>query len=58
MVFLADSLSNGGIYCHTLLFIVIISLSGLCLARSRGNIGLLVLSFGSFTHLIFGPDVA
>ena len=48
-----DTISNGRIFSHTLLFSILISLVGLYLYRSRGKLWLLVLSFGTFTHLIF-----
>ncbi len=51
--FLKDTFSNGRIFCHTLLFLILITLVGLYLYRSRGKTWLLVLSFGTFTHLIF-----
>jgi len=47
-----DIFSNGRIFCHTLLFLIIISLAGLYLYRSRGKLWLLILSFGTFIHLI------
>lgn len=47
-----DTFSNGRIFCHTLLFLIVISLAGLYLYRGRGGIWLLILSFGTFTHLI------
>lgn len=48
-----ETFSNGRIFCHTLLFLTLITLAGLCLYRSYGKTWLLVLSFGAFTHLIF-----
>lgn len=50
--FLRDTFSTGRIYCHTLLFAVILLLAGLYLYRSRKKTWLLVLSFGTFIHLI------
>jgi inner membrane protein len=47
-----DTFSNGRIFCHTLLFLILITLGGLYLYRSRNKTWLLVLSFGTFTHLI------
>jgi len=47
-----DTFSNGRIFCHTLLFLIVISLAGLYLYKSRGKLWLLILSFGTFTHLI------
>lgn len=51
--FFRDTFSNGRIFCHTLLFLLIITLTGLYLYRSYGKVWLPVLSFGTFTHLIF-----
>ena len=45
--------SNGRIFCHTLLFLILTTLAGLFLYHSKGKTWLLVLSFGTFTHLIF-----
>ena len=50
--FFRDTFSNGRIFCHTLLFLIVITLVGLYLYRSRKKIWLLVLSFGTFTHLV------
>lgn len=52
-IFFRDTFSNGRIFCHTLLFLIIITLAGFYLYRSRHKTWLLVLSFGTFTHLIF-----
>ena len=51
--FFRDSLSNGRIFCHTLAFLLLITLAGFYLYRSYRTTWLLVLSFGTFTHLIF-----
>lgn len=51
--FFRETLSNGRIFCHTLLFLILITLAGIYLYRSRGRTYLLTLSFGTFTHLIF-----
>ncbi len=50
--FFRDTFSTGRIYCHTLLFAVILLLAGLYLYTSRKKLWLLVLSFGTFIHLI------
>ncbi|MFC2056686.1 metal-dependent hydrolase [Chloroflexota bacterium] len=50
--FLRDTISNGRIFCHTLLFLILIALAGLYLYRSRGKTSLLTVSFGTFTHLV------
>jgi membrane-bound metal-dependent hydrolase YbcI (DUF457 family) len=52
MLFFRDTFSNGQIFSHTLLFFAVITLGGLCLYRRRDKTWLLVLSFGTFTHLI------
>ncbi|MEE8373428.1 MAG: metal-dependent hydrolase [Dehalococcoidia bacterium] len=48
----SDTISNGRIFSHTVLFAAIIALIGLYLYRSRGSVSLLVLAFGSSVHLI------
>lgn len=50
--FFRDSLSNGRIFCHTLIFLLVITLVGFYLYRAHRKTWLLVLSFGTFTHLI------
>jgi inner membrane protein len=50
---LRDAISNGRIFCHTLLFLIVLTLSGLYCYLSRRRTWLLVLSFGAFTHLVF-----
>lgn len=52
-LFFRDSLSNGRIFCHTLAFLLLITLIGLRLYRNHGKTWMLTLSFGTFTHLIF-----
>ena len=52
-LFFRETFSNGRIFCHTLLFLIVITIGGLCLYWSRKKTWLLVLSFGTFTHLIF-----
>lgn len=52
MLFFRETISNGRIYCHTLLFLILITLAGIYLYRSHHRIYLLVLSFGTFTHLV------
>lgn len=51
--FFRDTFSNGRIFCHTLPFLILISILGFYLYRSREKTWLLALSFGTFTHLIF-----
>lgn len=50
--FFKETFSNGRIFCHTLLFLIIITLTGVYLYRRRSKTWLLVLSFGTFTHLV------
>lgn len=51
-VFFQDTFSNGRIFCHTLLFLALITLAGFYLYRNYGRAWPLVLSFGTFIHLI------
>ncbi len=51
--FFRDTFSNGRIFCHTLLFLILITLAGLYLYQHYSKTWLLVFSFGTFTHLIF-----
>jgi len=51
-VLLADIYSSSRIFCHTLLFTVLIALAGFYLKKRWNKNWLLVLSFGSFIHLI------
>ncbi len=51
--FFQETISNGRIIGHTLLFLILITLAGLYLYQSRGKTSLLAVSFGTFTHLIF-----
>lgn len=51
-VFLRDTLSNGRIFCHTLLFLILITLAGFYLYRRRKKTWLLIVSFGTLMHLI------
>jgi hypothetical protein len=52
IAFFPDSFSSGRIFCHSLLFIVPITLVGLYLYKRWTKTWLLVLSFGSFMHLL------
>ncbi len=47
-----EALSNGRIFSHTILFLFIVTISGIYLFRSRGKTYLLAVSFGILTHLI------
>lgn len=51
-LFFREALSNGRIFAHTLLFLIIITLAGLYLYRRRAKLWLLVLAFGTLIHLI------
>ncbi len=53
LLFFRETFSNGRIFCHTLLFLVLITLAGLYLYKIHGKTSLLAVSFGTFTHLIF-----
>lgn len=50
--FFRDTFSNGRIYAHTLLFLVILTVAGFFLYRRRQKTWLLVLAFGTFVHLL------
>ena len=47
-----DFFSSGRIFCHTLLFLVILSLAAVYFYNRHGTTWLLALSFGTFIHLI------
>jgi len=47
-----ETFNNGRIFCHTLLFLILITVPALLLYRGRSRTWLLALSFGTFTHLI------
>jgi inner membrane protein len=51
--FFRETFSNGRIFSHTLVFLALITIVGLYLYRHSGRTWLLVLSFGTFTHLVF-----
>jgi len=48
-----DTISNGRIFSHTALFLLLITITGTYLYTRLNRNMLLVLSFGIFTHLIF-----
>ena len=50
--FFSDVFSNGRIFCHTLLFLIVLVVGGLYLYWNRKKTCLLVLAFGTFIHLI------
>lgn len=51
--FFRDTFSNGRIFGHTFLFLIVLTCAGLCLYRWHSRMWLLALSFGTCTHLIF-----
>ena len=51
-LFFRETFNTGRIFSHTLLFLVVITLAGLYLYRNRTKLWLLVLAFGTMTHLI------
>lgn len=50
--FFRETISNGRILAHTLLFLILITVIALYLYRSRAQRWLLVLAFGTLVHLI------
>ena len=49
---LKDFFSNGRIFSHSLLFLILISLIGLVFYKTRRRTWMLALAFGTFIHLI------
>lgn len=47
-----DTFSNGRIFCHTLLFLVVISLLGYYIWQRQRRTWLLAIAFGVFMHLL------
>ena len=52
-LFFRETFSQGRIFSHTLLFFILVTLAGFYLYQHRSKGCLLVISFGTFTHLIF-----
>ncbi len=52
ILFFSETISNGRIYGHTLLFVVILAIGGLYLYRKLHKGWLLVIASSSFMHLI------
>lgn len=52
LYFFKDTFSTGRLFCHTLLFLILITLAGAYLYKVRRRVWLLVLAFGTFIHLI------
>jgi len=50
--FFREPFSNGRIFSHTLLFLILVTVAGLYLYWRRGSSWLLALSFGTFAHLV------
>ena len=51
-VIFRDYFGQGRIFCHTLLFLIILTTIGIYLYKTRRKLWLLLLAFGTFTHLI------
>jgi len=47
-----ETFSSGRIFCHTLLFLIMMTLAGVYVYRRYRKMWLLVLSFGAFMHLV------
>jgi len=52
LYFFRETLSNGRIFCHTLLFLVLLAAGGLFLFKSRRRVWLLTLAAGTLAHLV------
>jgi hypothetical protein len=52
LYFFRETFSNGRIFCHTLLFLVLVTFIGSYFYHRREKTGGLALSFGTLTHLI------
>ena len=52
-LFFRNAISTGKAFAHTLLFLFIVAVAGAYLYKRHGKTGLLVISFGIFTHLVF-----
>jgi len=62
MVLLADTLGSGRLFCHALIFPVVLAAAGALQWRARRVSALLILAYGSFLHLVLdgmwrNPDV-
>lgn len=51
-VIFRETFSSGRIYCHTLLFTILLGLSGLYIYRRRHKTWLAALALGTFAHII------
>jgi len=50
--FFREIFRNGRIFCHTLLFLILVTIAGIYLYRCHSKIWLIPFSFGIFMHLI------
>ena len=50
--FFRETFSNGRIFCHTLLFLILVTIAGIYLYRRHSKTWFLFLSLGTFMHLI------
>jgi membrane-bound metal-dependent hydrolase YbcI (DUF457 family) len=50
--FFQETFSNGRIFSHTLLFLILVTVAGYFVYRYRRKLWLLVLAFGIFMHLL------
>ena len=50
--FFRETFSNGRIFCHTLLFLILLTVAGFYFYRHHNKIWLLTFSFGTLAHLI------
>lgn len=51
--FFRETFSNGRIFCHTLLFLILVTVAGIYLYKRYSKTWLLAFSFGTLTHLVF-----
>ncbi|MFC1904416.1 metal-dependent hydrolase [Chloroflexota bacterium] len=51
--FFRETFSNGRIFCHTLLFLILVTFAGIYLYGRYSKTWLIAFSFGTLTHLIF-----
>ena len=52
LFFFSETFGHGRIFSHTLLFLILVALAGLCLYLRHNRGWMLVLAFGTFTHLL------
>ncbi len=53
LFFFREAISNGRIFCHTLLFLFLVTMAGVYLYWNLGRTHLFAVSLGVLTHLIF-----